>query len=58
MFMILVVGLLAGGRVKFTFFPTPEGQVVYANATFVSAARPGQGGRTFPAPPGNKSGRD
>jgi multidrug efflux pump subunit AcrB len=36
MFMILVVGLLAGGRVKFTFFPTPEGQIVYANATFVS----------------------
>lgn len=34
--MILAVGLLAGGRVKFTFFPTPEGQVVYANATFVA----------------------
>ena len=34
--LILVVGLLAGGRVKFTFFPTPEPQVVYANATFAS----------------------
>ena len=34
--IILVVGLLAGGRVKFTFFPTPEPQVVFANATFVS----------------------
>ena len=34
--MILAVGLLAGGRVKFTFFPTPEGQIVYANATFVA----------------------
>ncbi len=34
--LILAVGLLAGGRVKFTFFPTPEGQIVYANATFVA----------------------
>ena len=34
--LILAVGLLAGGRVKFTFFPTPEPQIVYANATFVS----------------------
>ena len=33
---ILAVGLLAGGRVKFTFFPTPEPQIVYANATFAS----------------------
>lgn len=34
--MILAVGLLAGGRIGFTFFPTPEGQVLYANATFVA----------------------
>ena len=34
--LILAVGLLAGGRVKFTFFPTPEPQMVYANATFAS----------------------
>lgn len=34
--LILAVGLLAGGRVKFTFFPTPEPQVVFANATFAS----------------------
>lgn len=34
--LILVVGLLEGGRVKFTFFPTPEPSVVYANATFAS----------------------
>ncbi len=34
--LILAVGLLAGGRVKFTFFPTPEPQIVYANATFAS----------------------
>ncbi|MEW6677117.1 MAG: efflux RND transporter permease subunit [Pseudomonadota bacterium] len=36
MILILAVGLLAGGRVKFTFFPTPEPNVVYANATFAS----------------------
>ncbi len=34
--MILAVGLLAGGRISFVFFPTPEGQIVYANATFVA----------------------
>ena len=34
--MILAVGLLAGGRIGFVFFPTPEGQVVFANATFVA----------------------
>ncbi len=34
--MILAVGLIAGGRINFVFFPTPEGQVVYANATFVA----------------------
>nr|WP_206199271.1 efflux RND transporter permease subunit [Parasulfuritortus cantonensis] len=34
--LILTVGLLAGGRVKFTFFPTPEPQVLYANVTFAS----------------------
>lgn len=34
--LILALGLLAGGRVKFTFFPTPEPQIVYANATFAS----------------------
>ncbi len=34
--LILATGLLAGGRVKFTFFPTPEPNIVYANATFAS----------------------
>ena len=34
--LILAVGLLAGGRVKFTFFPSPEPSVVYANVTFAS----------------------
>jgi len=34
--LILVIGLMAGGRIGFTFFPTPEPQVLYANATFVA----------------------
>lgn len=34
--MILAIGLLAGGRLQFNFFPSPEGQLVYANASFVA----------------------
>lgn len=35
--MVLVtVGLLAGGRLAFNFFPTPEPNVLYANASFVA----------------------
>ncbi len=34
--MILAVGLIAGGRISFVFFPTPEGQVVFANVGFVA----------------------
>ena len=34
--LIIAVGLLAGGRLAFVFFPTPEGQVITANATFVA----------------------
>jgi len=34
--LIVTVGLLAGGRLNFTFFPTPEAQIVYANATFAA----------------------
>ena len=34
--MVLAVGLIVGGRIGFVFFPTPEGQVVFANATFVA----------------------
>ncbi|MBK5965547.1 acriflavin resistance protein [Thiocystis minor] len=34
--MLLAVGLLAGGRIQFVFFPTPESQIVFANATFVA----------------------
>ncbi len=34
--LTVAVGLLAGGRLTFVFFPTPEGQVIYANASFVA----------------------
>jgi len=34
--LISTVGLLAGGRINFTFFPSPEAQIVYANVSFVS----------------------
>jgi multidrug efflux pump subunit AcrB len=34
--VLLAVGLLAGGRIAFVFFPTPEAQIVFANATFVA----------------------
>jgi multidrug efflux pump subunit AcrB len=34
--LIMVVGLLAGGRLVFNFFPTPEAQMVQANVTFVA----------------------
>lgn len=34
--MILAVGLLAGGRIAFVFFPTPESSVLYANVAFAS----------------------
>jgi multidrug efflux pump subunit AcrB len=34
--MILAIGLLAGGRLQFVFFPTPESQILYANASFVA----------------------
>lgn len=34
--MIVCVGLLAGGRVGFHFFPTPEGSVIYANVAMAA----------------------
>lgn len=34
--LISVFGLLAGGRINFTFFPSPESTIVYANVSFVS----------------------
>ena len=35
-FLIVMAGLLAGGRLAFNFFPTPEAQMIHANATFVA----------------------
>ena len=34
--LIIVIGLLAGGRILFTFFPSPEGVKIYANARFTA----------------------
>ena len=33
---LVTAGLLAGGRLGFNFFPSPESSVVYANASFVA----------------------
>ncbi|OUR63699.1 acriflavin resistance protein [Methylophaga sp. 42_25_T18] len=33
---IICIGLLVGGRIQFTFFPSPEGTTVYANARFTA----------------------
>ncbi|MDW7746450.1 efflux RND transporter permease subunit [Halomonas sp.] len=34
--VLFTLGLLAGGRLAFNFFPTPEPNVLYANASFVA----------------------
>ena len=34
--LLAAVGLLAGGRLPFSFFPSPEGNIIYANAKFVA----------------------
>ena len=34
--VILTIGLLAGGRLAFNFFPAPEPSVLYANLSFVT----------------------
>ena len=34
--LIATAGLVIGGRINFTFFPSPEAQIIYANASFVS----------------------
>ena len=34
--LMVAVGLLAGGRLAFVFFPTPEAQILNANVTFVA----------------------
>lgn len=40
--LIMTVGLLAGGRLSFTFFPSPEGTKVFANASFAPGTPPQQ----------------
>ena len=34
--LIATAGLVAGGRINFTFFPSPESTIIYANVSFVS----------------------
>ncbi|MEN8130915.1 MAG: efflux RND transporter permease subunit [Pseudomonadota bacterium] len=34
--LLLALGLLAGGRLNFVFFPAPESQILFANANFVA----------------------
>jgi len=34
--LIMTIALIVGGRINFTFFPSPESQIVYANVSFVS----------------------
>jgi len=38
--MLLAIGLLAGGRLNFTFFPTPDSTILMANANFVAGSSP------------------
>ncbi len=40
--MILAIGLLISGRMNFTLFPSPEGTIIMANASFVSGTSPKQ----------------
>jgi len=39
-FVIVLVGLLKGGRMGFSFFPNVEGNVIVASATFVAGTPP------------------
>jgi multidrug efflux pump subunit AcrB len=34
--LLVAAGLLAGGRINFNFFPSPEAQIITANVTFVA----------------------
>lgn len=38
--MIFAIGLIAGGKINFTFFPSPDGMVMMANANFVAGTSP------------------
>jgi multidrug efflux pump subunit AcrB len=38
--LLLAAGLRAGGYLNFTFFPSPESQILYANVAFVAGTPP------------------
>ena len=38
--MLLAVGLLRGDRLAFNFFPTPEGQILFASVSFAAGTPP------------------
>lgn len=38
--LLVALGLLLGGRINFTFFPSPEGIVIFANTSFVAGTPP------------------
>ena len=38
--LMLTVGLLRGDRLAFNFFPTPEGQILFASVSFVAGTPP------------------
>ncbi len=38
--ILLTIGLLAGGRIGFSFFPQPDGTTITANARFVAGSPP------------------
>ncbi len=42
--LILAIGLVAGGRINFTFFPTAESNILHVNARFVAGTPPAQVG--------------
>ncbi len=40
--LIMVIGLLAGGRIQFNFFPSPEPRMIYVTARFVPGTPKGE----------------
>ena len=38
--LLLAVGLVRGDRLAFNFFPTPEGQILFASVSFVAGTPP------------------
>lgn len=43
--LIMVIGLLAGGRIQFNFFPSPEPRMIYVTARFVPGTPKDEVGR-------------